>query len=431
MTTFSATEKNKVKIEFVISHEQMIEAKQKAFIENKNKFNIPGFRRGKAPRYLIERQYGEDVFFTDAFEIAFPDAYSAAIDELDLYTVSKPENVDIENIDETGSITVTAEAWIKPEVKLGQYTKLKVKFNKKVVSDEDVDAEIEKIAEKNARFVDVDRAAELGDKVQLNYSGSVDGVIFDGGTAENQTLDLGSKSFIEGFEEQVVGMKAGEHRDITVTFPTEYHSEQLAGAEAIFAIDLLSVKDKELPTIDDDFAADSTEFDTLAELKADFREKLEKQAQSANKNDLDDLVLTKAVENAEVDIPRAMVETQINYELQQMEYSLMYQGLDLKSYMEYTGLDMPGLRKQFEEVAERKVKAQLVFEAIKDKEKIDVSDAEIDEEIKKLAEAGKKEPDEYKASMKEEQMEYIKDRALTNKLVDFVVGSAIITEEKK
>ncbi len=283
MASIKELEKNKIEIEFEISQELLKQASLKAYNKNKGKINVPGFRKGHAPKAVIEQFYGKNVFFEDTFEIAFPDAYSAALDEKDVFAVSRPENVDIISMEEGKPMVVKAELYVKPEVELGDYRNVSIEFEGKKVLAKDVKAEVEKVIEQNARFEEVERPAKNGDKVVLDYSGSVDGKKFDGGTAEGQTLDLGSGAFIPGFEEQLVGMRAGEEKDIHVTFPEQYHAKELAGKPAVFSVKLVSVKEKQLPKADDEFAQDVSEFDTFEEYQADLKEKLKKRVEAQNK----------------------------------------------------------------------------------------------------------------------------------------------------
>ncbi|MBQ9942017.1 MAG: trigger factor [Christensenellaceae bacterium] len=431
MASVKEIAKNKIQIDFEITEEAMQAATQQAYQKNKGKFNVPGFRKGHAPKGMIEKFYGVGIFFEDAFEIAFPDAYSAALKECDVFAVSRPENVDILSMEEGKPMVVKAELYVKPEVELGAYEGVTVTFEKQVVTEEEVAAEIARILEQNARFDEVEREAKNGDKVILDYSGSVDGVKFEGGTAEAQTLDLGSGTFIPGFEEQVVGMKAGEEKDITVTFPEQYHAAELAGKEAVFAIKLISVKEKQLPEADDEFAQDVSEFDTFEEYKASIVSKLEERKEKQNKYALEDVVVNKVVGNAKVEIPACMIENQINYQIQEMEYSLMYQGVNLQQYMEITGTTMEQLREQFRETSENKVKTQLVLEAIKNAMGLEVTEEEMDARIQEFADAQKKSLEEYKKGMQEGEVEYINDRVLYEKLVDALVGAAKVRKPAK
>ena len=431
MASVKEIEKNKVKIEFEISQDALKSASLQAYNKNKGKFSVPGFRKGHAPKAVIEKFYGEGVFFEDAFEIAFPDAYGKALDEENVFAVSRPENVDIVSMEADKPMVVSAEVYVKPEVELGNYKGVTVTFEKKAVEEKDVQAEIDRALEQNARFEEVDRAVQNGDKVVLDYSGSVDGKKFDGGTAEAQTLDIGSGTFIPGFEDQIIGMKAGEEKDIEVKFPEDYRATELAGKPAVFSIKLSSVKEKQLPEADDEFAQDVSEFDTYEEYKADVQKKLEERREKQNQYALEDAVVNKIVDNAKVDIPDCMIENQINYQIQEMEYSLMYQGLNLEQYMQYTGMTMDKLREQYREPSEKKVKTQLVLEAVKEAEKIEVSDEELDAQIAEFAKMQNKDVDEFKKGMKDNELEYIKDRAVYDKLIKMLVDAAKVRKPAK
>jgi len=421
---------NKIQIEFEISQEAIKAASAQAYQKNKGRFTVPGFRKGHAPKGVIEQFYGQDVFFSDALDIAFPDAYSAALDECDVFAVSRPENVEILSMDEGEPVRLKAEVYVKPEVALGEYKGVEVEFAPQTVSEAEVQAEIDRALEQNARFDDVDRAAQNGDKVVLDYSGSIDGVKFEGGTAEAQTLDLGSGTFIPGFEEQVVGMKAGEEKDISVTFPEQYHAEDLAGKDAVFAVRLISVKEKQLPEADDEFAQDVSEFDTFEEYKADVRKTLEERREKQNRYALEDAVVGKVVENARVEIPAPMVDSQVGYQMQELEYTLMMQGLSMQQYLEYSGMTEEQLREQYREPSERRVKTQLVMEAIRNAESVEVTDEELNAQMEEFAKAQKKTLEEYKESIKDDEKEYIKDRAVSEKLIGILVDAAVVTEPK-
>lgn len=421
---------NKVKVEIEVSPEDFAAALQEAYIKNRGKFNIQGFRKGKAPRPVIENFYGEAIFYEEAFEAVFPDSYTKAVDELEIVPVSRPD-VDIKTIGKKEGIVYTAEVFVKPEVELGEYKGVKAEEVKANVEDSQVDAEIARVAEQNVRWIDVDRAAQDKDKVIIDYSGSVDGVKFDGGTAENQTLDLGSNTFIPGFEEQVIGMNKEEERDITVTFPEQYQAEHLAGKEAVFHIKLHDVKEKEMPEIDDEFAQDVSEFDTLDEYKASIKERLvknaEEQAMQATKSN----VVAEVVKNATIDLPECMIDNQIDHQIKQIEYSMMYQGIKLEDYLKMTGGTMEALRKDYRDPAENSVRSQLVIEAIQKAEGISATDEQVEEELKTRAERYKKELDEYRKSVSEEEMEYIKDNLAYDNTVSFLVENAVLQAPKK
>lgn len=421
---------NKVKVEIEVSPEDFAAALQEAYIKNRGKFNIQGFRKGKAPRPVIENFYGEAIFYEEAFEAVFPDSYTKAVDELEIVPVSRPD-VDIKTIGKKEGIVYTAEVFVKPEVELGEYKGVKAEEVKANVEDSQVDAEIARVAEQNVRWIDVDRAAQDKDKVIIDYSGSVDGVKFDGGTAENQTLDLGSNTFIPGFEEQVIGMNKEEERDINVTFPEQYQAEHLAGKEAVFHIKLHDVKEKEMPEIDDEFAQDVSEFDTLDEYKASIKERLvknaEEQAMQATKSN----VVAEVVKNATIDLPECMIDNQIDHQIKQIEYSMMYQGIKLEDYLKMTGGTMEALRKDYRDPAENSVRSQLVIEAIQKAEGISATDEQVEEELKTRAERYKKELDEYRKSVSEEEMEYIKDNLAYDNTVSFLVENAVLQAPKK
>jgi trigger factor len=421
---------NKVKLTIEVTPEDFAAALQQAYLKNKGKYYIQGFRKGKAPRPVIERHYGEGIFFEDAFEILFPDSYSKAVEETGIFPVSRPE-IDIEKIGKEEGVVYTAEVFVKPEVKLGEYKGVKAEQSKAEVSDEQVEAELKQAAERNARWVDVELEAQDGDKVVIDYSGSVDGVKFDGGTADNQVIEIGSNTFIPGFEEQIVGMKKDEEKDITVTFPEDYRAEHLAGKEAVFHIILHDVKQKEIPELDDDFAQDVSEFDTLEDYRSDTRAKLLAHAEEHAKEDTERAVLEAVVKNAEIDLPDSMIENQIDQQIRQLEYSMMYQGIKLEDYMNMTGTKIEDIRGQYRESAEKSVRTQLVVEAVMKAENIEATDEQVDEAIKKRAERAKKDLDEYSKAMSEEERTYIKDNLAYDNTVTFLVENAKLTAPKK
>ena len=426
MASFKELEKNKVQVEFKISAEAFNAALNRAYNKDKNKYNVPGFRRGKAPRKVIETYYGEMAFFETAFDEAFPEAYRAAIEETGLFTVSRPENVDIKSMSKEEGIELTVDVYTKPEVVLGDYKGIELEITKTEVTDEDVEKELGNRANQNARYIDVERAAQMGDKVIIDYSGSVDGVKFEGGTAEAQSLDLGSGMFIPGFEEQIVGMTAGQEGDINVTFPEQYHADNLAGKAAVFAIKVISVKEKQIPELNDEFAQDVSEFDTLEEYKADVRKTLETQAEARYNYQLEDAAVQKAVENAEVEIPACMIEDQIDYQMQEMEYRMMYQGFDFETYLKTTGATRESMREGYRPSATRRIKTQLVLDAICKAEALELTEEETDAAIAEMATNMGQDVEKYKAQINAEELDYVKDRALYNKVVTLVKDSAIV-----
>lgn len=414
---------NKVKMTVEIDSEAFAAALQQAYIKTRGKFTVQGFRKGKAPKAMIEKHYGEGVFFEEAFDIVFPESYQKAVDELGIFPVSRPE-LDIEKIDKTEGVVFTAEVFVKPEVKLGQYKGVSAEEVKAEVDEAQIQAQIDQAAERNARWVDVDREARTGDKAVIDYSGSVDGVKFDGGTAENQTIELGSGTFIPGFEEQVVGMNKEEEKDITVKFPEDYRAEHLAGKEAVFHIKLHDVKQKELPKVDDEFAQDVSEFDTLEEYKESIQKRLTERAEEQAKSATEKNVLAEVVKNAEIDLPECMIESQIDHQIKQLEYSMMVQGMKLADYMQMTGMTMENLRKEYHESAERSVRTQLVVDAVMKAEDIKAAEEQVEEELRKNAERAKKDIEEYRKALDEEELEYIRDSLAYDNTVRFLVENA-------
>ena len=421
---------NKVKMTVEIAPEAFAEALQQAYMKTRGKYTIQGFRKGHAPRPMIERHYGEGIFFEEAFDIVFPESYQKAVEELELVPVSRPE-LDIEKIDKAEGVVYTAEVFVKPEVKLGQYKGVVAEEIKAVVDDSQVEAQLQQAAERNARWVDVDREAKEGDKAVIDYSGSVDGVKFEGGAAENQTIELGSHTFIPGFEEQLLGMKSEEERDITVNFPDDYRAEHLAGKEAVFHIKLHDVKEKELPAIDDELAQDVSEFDTLEEYKESIKKHLTEHAEEHAKADTEKNVIAEVVKNAEVDIPECMIENQIDHQIRQLEYSMMYQGMKLADYLAMTGTKMEDVRKDYHESAERSVRTQLVVEAVMKAEDIKASDEQVEEELTKNAERAKKDIEEYRKTIDADELEYIRDSVAYDNTVRFLVENAELKPESK
>ncbi len=416
-------ETNKVKLTIEVKPDKFEEAVQQAYIKKRKDIKIDGFRPGKAPRPVIEQQFGSGVFYEDAIDIAFPDAYRAAIEEHDLFPVSSPE-LNIEKIGKEEGLIFTAEVWLKPEVKLGDYKGVKAKKEKANVTDKDVMAEIEKTADQNARWVSVDRAAKNGDMVTIDFSGFLDGEQFDGGTAEKYKLELGSKSFIEGFEDQLVGMQKEEDRDVNVTFPKDYQAENLAGKAVVFKCKLHEVQEKEMPKIDDEFAQDVSEFETLDEYKADIKAKMTESAEMNAKTETENNVVAAVVEKATIEIPEVMVESQIDYHIKQFEYQLMYQGLKLDDYLKYTDQKIENIKEQYREQAENTVKTQLVLEAVMKAENMDATPEEIDAELQKTADKMKKSLEEYKKTVPEKTIENIETRVAFDKTIDFLVSNA-------
>ncbi len=423
-TTVEKISSNKVKLSFDIDAAKFDEAMGKAYIKVRGQVAIPGFRKGHAPRKMIENMYGEGVFYDEAFELIFDEVYGPAIDENKLEVVDRPQ-VDIQQIGTGKNLQFTCEVFVKPDVTLGEYKGVEVKKEHTLVTEDEVNAEIEKERNKQAAEVSVDdRAVAEGDTVNLDYSGSVDGVKFAGGTAEGQTLKIGSHTFIPGFEEQMVGMNIGEEKDLNVTFPTEYHAPDLAGKEAVFHVKVNSITETQLPALDDDFAKDISEFDTLDAYKADVRAKLEAQAAERDNNAFTNAVIEKVMANATVEIPDAMVERQIDSMVRNFEARLAQQGLKLADFMKYTGQDEKSFRNQYRDQAEKSVRANLVLEAVENVEKFEAAEEEIDAEIEKFAKQIGQNVEDLKKNLTEGDREYFKADVIRDKAVKFLCDNA-------
>lgn len=424
-TTVEKISSNKVKLSFDIDAAQFDAAMDKAYIKVRGQVTIPGFRKGRAPRKMIENMYGgEGVFYDEAFELIFDEVYGPAIDENKLEVVDRPQ-VDIQQIGTGKNLQFTCEVFVKPDVTLGEYKGVEVKREHTLVTEDEVNAEIEKERNKQAAEVSVeDRAVAEGDTVNLDYSGSVDGVKFAGGTAEAQTLKIGSHTFIPGFEEQMVGMNIGEEKDLEVTFPEEYHAEELAGKKAVFHVKVNGITETQLPALDDDFAKDISEFDTLDEYKADVRAKLEAQAAERDNNAFTNAVIEKVMENATVEIPEAMVERQIDSMVRNFEARLAQQGLKLADFIKYTGQDEKSFRNQYREQAEKSVRANLVLEAVENAENFEATEEEIDAEIVKFAGQIGQDVENLKKNLTEGDREYFKADVIRDKAVKFLCDNA-------
>ena len=428
MAQLEKLEGNKAKLTIKIDAETFRKALNEAYKKTAGRYAVQGFRKGHAPRKVIETYYGEGVFYEDAFDACWGEAYDAAVKEHDLFVVDRPD-VDILSIGENEGVEFVAEVTLKPEVTLGEYKGIAVPKADYTVSDEDVDKALETERENQARFVDVDRPAENGDRVLLDYSGSVDGEKFDGGTAEDQTLVLGSNTFIPGFEDQLVGAKAGESRDVNVTFPTEYHAEHLAGKAAVFACTVKAVQKKELPEIDDDFIGDISEFETVDAWKADKKAKMLEEKKQYMDNMRENLAIKGACDNATVDIPDCMIERQVDYMMQDVKYRLAGSGLDFDTYLKYLNTTEADMRKNYRTEAEARVKMQLVIDAVAKAENVQATDEEIEEEIRKYAESGNTDVETFKSTLTDSDREYLADRVMVDKTVKLITDAAVETEE--
>ena len=421
-------EKSMVELQFSIDAETFKAAVNNAFKREGKKYAIPGFRKGKAPRHMIEKMYGSDIFHYDAVNDLFPEAYEAAVKEAKIDVVGRPDP-EVVSMSEADGVVLKVKVAVKPEVELGEYAGLTVTKEAKNVNEADVDAEVKRMQDRNGRLLTREGAAENGDTVDIDFEGFVDGKAFEGGKAEHYSLVLGSGSFIPGFEDQVVGHSTGEEFDVNVKFPEEYGAAELAGKDATFKIKLHEVKYKELPALDDDFAKDVSEYDTLDELKDSIRNNiktnLDKQAEQKVENDLMDQVIA----NMKADIPDAMVDSRIDELVQDFEYRISQQGLKLADYLKYMGMDIEQFRAQFKEQADKQVKMRLAMEAIVAKEGITASDEEFEEEVKRIADAYKMEADKVKSIV---DAAAVKADLAINKAIDFVKEKAnVVTAEPK
>ena len=394
------TDKNLYTLTIGVDKDTFEAAVNKAYKKNVGKMNIPGFRKGKAPRFIIEKLYGKGVFYEDAINDCIPDAYEAALKESELSVVGRPE-FDVETVDENGLVLI-AKVYVKPEVKIADYAGIEAVRNEQVVTEADVDAEIERIRERNGRTVDVtDRAAAMGDTVTIDFDGSVDGVAFEGGKATGHELKLGSGQFIPGFEDQIVGHAIGDAFDVNVTFPEEYHEKSLAGKAAVFAVKLSAIKSTELPALDDEFAKDVSEFDTLLAYREDLMAKMTEKNKKAADSQFEENVMLALVEKLEADIPECMFEAETENFLRDYDNRLRMQGLDLATYFKYTGMNLDIMRAQMRPQAEQQVKVRLALEKIAELENITVSEEEIAAEYKRLSEAYNMPEDEIKKFVEE------------------------------
>ena len=420
---------NKVKLTFVESAEAFDAAMQKAYLKNRGKINVPGFRKGKAPRKLIENMYGESVFYDDAFEIVAQPAYDEALKADAIAAVDRPE-VDIQQIGAGQELKFTIEVFVKPDITLGEYKGVAVEKNVQPVTEEAINARIDSDVERASTTQDVtDRPVQAQDTVNLDYAGSVDGVPFEGGTAQGQTLVIGSNTFIPGFEDQMIGMSIGEEKDLQVKFPEQYHAEELAGKYAVFHVKVNGIQEKIKPELDDDFAADVSEFDTFAAYRQNIVDTLEKNASERAESELEDALVQKVVDAADCDIPNAMIEDEITSMLREMEMRMAYQGLRFEDYLKYTGQTMDQLREQYKSEATNRVKTQLVLEAVAKAESIEPTEEDIEATYADQAKRMNREVEEFKASLSDGQKAYLKETAGIKKTIDFLKANAVITEK--
>ena len=418
-------EKNMAKLTIEVSADDLETALQSAYKKQKNKISLPGFRKGKVPRQMIEKMYGAEIFYDDAANELIPKAYSDAYDECELEIVSQPE-INVVQIEKGKPFIFTAEVAVKPEVTLGEYKGLKVDKVSTRVTQKEVDAKIQEEAEKNARTITVeDRPVQDGDDVILDFEGFVDGVAFEGGKGENYPLTIGSGAFIPGFEEQLVGAEAEKEVEVKVTFPEDYHAEDLKGKDAVFKCTVHEIKTKELPEIDDEFAAEVSEFDTLDEYKADVKAKIKEQKAADGKAKKEDQAVEQAIANAEMEIPDAMIATQTRQMADDFAQRIQSQGLTLEQYFQFTGMTAEKMMEELKPQALKRIQTRLVLEAIAKAENIEISDEKLDEELAKMAEAYNMEADKLKEFMGENEKKQMKEDMAVQEAVTFLVENAV------
>ena len=418
---------NKVKLSFTVPAAAFDEAMQKAYLKVRGKVNVPGFRKGKAPRKLIETMYGESIFYDDAFDVVFPDAYAQAVEKEGLQPVDRPE-IDLEEIGAGKDLKFTAEVFVRPDVTLGDYKKLKATKHLHDLSDEEIEHRISHDVEKATTSMEVtDRAAQMEDTVTLDYAGTVNGVAFDGGTAQGQTLVLGSNSFIPGFEDQVVGMSIGEEKDLKVTFPAEYHAQELAGKDAVFHVKVHGISAKLKPELDDEFAADVSEHTTFKAYREAIVKELTELRDKNAETTLENELIQQATDQADCDIPDAMVEDEISAQVRNTQMRMAYQGIRYEDYLKYTGMTEEQVRDMFRADSQNNIKMQLVLEAIAKKEGLEPNDDQVDTEIARHAKEMGREVEDYKPTINERQMGYYKDLAQSRLVIDLLKANADIT----
>lgn len=417
-------EGNKVTFKLTVDNDKFEGAVTKAYNKNKGKFNIPGFRKGKAPKQIIESQYGKGVFYNDAIDMLFPEIYPSALDELNIDPIDRPD-LDIEEISKDNGLVMVVNVEVKPEFELGSYKGIEISKPDYTVNEDEVTLRLDEMRNKASRLVDVEgRAIENGDNTVIDFEGFVDGVAFEGGKGEDYSLVIGSNTFIPGFEEQLIGKNKGEEVEVNVEFPAEYHAENLAGKPATFKVVVKNVQSKELPELNDEFAADTTEFNTLEELKNDLKAKVEEEAKNRADAEMRNSLVEKISGGTEVEVPNAMVETQINNMLMELNYQLQYQGLQLEQLLQMTGRSMEDLRNEKREEATKLVKSSLILEAIAKAENVEVSEADVEAEVEKMAKMYNMEVEKIKSVMRPTDLEDIKGQLKIRKTIDLLVDSA-------
>lgn len=426
-STVEKIEKNVATVKMEVSAEDFNKAVNQSYNKNKGKFNVPGFRKGKAPRKVIEAQYGANVFYEDAIDFAFPEAYNKAVEEHELFPVSRPSMESLDTIDAQEGLVMTISVAVKPEVELGEYKGAEIESLDYVVTDEDINAELEKIQSQNGRLVSVEEgtAAKEQDTAVIDFEGFVDEVAFEGGKGENYNLVLGSKQFIPGFEEQLIGAKVGEEVDVKVTFPEEYHAADLAGKEAIFKVKVNEIKTKELPEIDDEFVKDISEFDTLDEYKQDLKAKLQETKTNELKEEARNKAVKFAVDNATVEIPKPMVDEEIDKTIENFSYRMQMQGISMEDYFRYTNSSEEAFRESARGDVENQIKTDLVLTKITEVENIQATEEEIAEAIEEYAKSYNMEADKMKETMTDSDKEYFQQTVKRKNVIAYLVENAV------
>lgn len=416
-------ENKNVQFEITIDKTEWDKSLEESYNHNKGKYTVEGFRKGKAPRRVIEKNYGDNVFFEDALNHAFFHAYNEILEkETDLEVVDTPK-IDIKEVTDNG-VVLLAEVTTRPDVTLGKYTGLAVKVENKTLKEEQVETELKNLQERSSRLVELkDGEIKNGHVANIDFSGSVDGKVFEGGTAEGFDLEIGSKSFIDNFEEQLVGLKVGDKKDVKVTFPKEYHAPDLAGKAAVFAVTINSIKEKQLPELNDELIADTTPFKTVEEFKKDVTKKLQQQIDNENKTELENKVIDAVVDNVKVDIPAVMVEQELDAMLQDMENRLMYQGINLEQYAQYLNTTVEQIKEERRPHAEKGVKVKLTLQEIVKKEKMEATEEELTAHIEKLADSMKKSAKEFRKTLSDERIDLMKNEVLVTKLLEFLISN--------
>lgn len=428
-STIEKLSSNKVKLHFVVEPELFETGMQAAYKKNVGKINVPGFRRGKAPRKVVEMMYGENIFYEDAIDEIFPKVYSEAVKEHDITPVDRPE-FNLEQIGSGKELIFDIEVFVKPDVELGQYKGVEAVKHTTVVTDDDVNAEIERARERVSRYVDVtDRPVKMDDQVTLNYAGFCEGEQFEGGTAEGHKLVIGSGSFIPGFEDQLVGAEIGKEVEVNVTFPEDYHAENLKGKPATFKCTVTAIQEKDVPALDDEFAKDVSEYDTLDAYKAATKEDLQKKADERDDAEFENAVLDAVCANAKVDIPDAMIEDRIDERIREISMNMRYQGIDMQTYFKYTGTTEENLREQLKDQAKHDVLVRLVLEAVRDAEKVEADEASVNEEIDKYASQASGDAEKFKASLTDDDRKYFEEAVRMRKTVELLKDSAVAKAE--